>query len=81
MDDRYRVELVELADRTECWVKGRRGWVEPTCPECGEPIRWILDMHSYKYEHGEYVMCHARCVWLPEAFTRERKVAKRQQAR
>lgn len=45
------------------------GWREPTCPECGEPIRWVLDMASWT--SPPHRLAHARCLWLPEAFHRE----------
>ena len=56
--------------------RGRDGWREPVCPECGDPIRWVLDMASFRHDGGRgYVMCHARCVWTPEAFRREARRA------
>lgn len=52
---------------------GHHGHREPVCPECGEPIRWVLDMMSFKlYDGMRFAACHARCVWMPEAFDRER---------
>lgn len=53
---------------------------EPICPECSEPIRWVLDMYSMVRVSdgaaGRFALAHARCVWLPAAFTRERSAAR-----
>jgi hypothetical protein len=46
----------------------RANWGEAVCCECGEPIQWVLNMMSFKYEHGRYLAGHARCLWMPEAF-------------
>ena len=55
-------------------LAGRKGWREPICPECDEPIRWVLDMASFT-SGSDHVMAHARCVWRKWAFTEERKRA------
>lgn len=42
---------------------------EAICCECGEPIRWVLDMFSFKHnERGGFDLGHAWCLWTPEAF-------------
>lgn len=44
-------------------------WREPVCVECGEPIRWVLDMFSFQQNrHGGYDLGHAWCLWTPEGF-------------
>jgi hypothetical protein len=53
-------------------TSGRNGWLEPICPICTTPIAWVLDMMSFNCDEGMFVACHARCVWTPEAFDRER---------
>jgi hypothetical protein len=53
---------------------------EPICVECDKPIRWVLDMVSFDRTEsgdGRFALAHAHCVWLPDAFSRERKIAKR----
>ena len=55
-----------------------RDTTEPLCVECGEPIRWVLDMMSFKHLGGlRYQAGHARCLWRKEAFTVQRKQAQR----
>jgi hypothetical protein len=52
--------------------RGRDGWQEPVCPDCGEGIRYVLDMASWKQDDtGGFVLCHARCVWTREGFITE----------
>lgn len=72
VSDIFRLELD--ADGT-LWQRGREGWHEPVCGVCGDPIRWVLDMASFKQEPSGFVMCHARCVWTKGAFDRERDAA------
>lgn len=54
---------------------------EPICPECQEPVKWVLDMFSFstlsQWDRGGYTLMHARCAWIPSAFTRERTRAKK----
>ena len=47
---------------------------EPICPICNEAIRWCLDMFSFT-TGCDHRLAHARCVWMPEAFDREKKEA------
>lgn len=53
---------------------------EPICPKCKKPIQWVLDMSSFstlsQFRKGGFVLMHARCAWIPSAFTRERTRAK-----
>jgi hypothetical protein len=49
---------------------------EPICPICEEPIRWCLDMFSFTTGYA-HKLAHAHCVWTPEAFDREKKLAKK----
>lgn len=57
-------------------LRGLEGWREPVCGVCRESIRWVLDMASFKSdESGGLVWCHARCVWMPEAFSTEKRRA------
>lgn len=67
---------VEFDDDGTLRQRGRIGWREAKCAECGEPIRWVLDMGSYKHmDDGSFALCHAYCVWLPEAFDKDRAIA------
>jgi hypothetical protein len=45
------------------------------CSVCGEPIMWCLDMFSYTCENP-HRLAHARCVWRPEAFDRQKRLAR-----
>ena len=54
------------------------GWWEAKCAECGEPLRWILDMWSFRIAHARVEAVHARCAWTAEAFTNEAKRAARE---
>lgn len=48
-------------------------WREAVCCECGEPIRWVLDMFSFKHnDRGSFDLGHAWCLWTPEGFDRAR---------
>lgn len=66
---------LEFDDDGTLWQRGREGWREPVCGVCDDPIRWVLDMASFKHEADGFVMCHARCVWTKEAFDTEREAA------
>ncbi len=67
---------LEFDDDGTLHQRGREGWREPVCGVCGDPIRWVLDMASFKDDGGAgFVMCHARCVWTREAFDHERELA------
>ena len=47
-------------------------FMEPTCVKCGEPIHWIVDMHSWvTMPDTSFGLVHAACAWHPEAFKRE----------
>jgi len=54
---------------------GRDDWREPLCSVCLEPIAYVLDMSSFRPDPPGYSLAHARCVWRPEAFDRERELA------
>lgn len=47
----------------------------PLCPICSQKIRWCLDMASFTtgFPHR---LAHARCVWTPEAFRDQAKLAR-----
>lgn len=78
--DPWRVELVERDGVIRCEVTGYDDWVEPICPTCNEPIRWVLDMMSFTTKNGGvFTMTHARCAWTPEGFDTERELAARAQ--
>lgn len=78
MSDPHRIELVERDGVIRCEMSGWDGFVDPICPVCNEPIRWVLDMASFStLEHGVYTLMHARCAWIPEAFDREKREARR----
>lgn len=48
-------------------------WREPVCPECGKPIAWILDMHSWVNVPQGFALVHGGCAWadLPNRGGRE----------
>lgn len=48
---------------------------EQDCAVCGEPIRWCLDMFSYT-TGNPHRLAHARCVWTPEAFDSQKRLAR-----
>lgn len=56
----------------------RDGFQEPVCPTCSQPIRWILDMHSFinNPEGTGLVLVHAWCAWKPDGFDFAKKKAK-----
>lgn len=57
-------------------MRGRDGWQEAVCCECGEPIRWVLDMFSFKNTgDASFALGHARCLWTREAFHEQAKKA------
>lgn len=58
----------------------RADWKEPTCPKCGEPVQWILDIQAHVNVPGGMALAHARCTWLPAAFKREMKLSASLQA-
>jgi hypothetical protein len=43
------------------------GLTDPVCPECGEPIRLMLDLTTF-VATTEQQLAHARCVWRPQVF-------------
>lgn len=52
-------------------------WREAICCECGEPIRWVLDMFSFRHNsRGGYDLGHASCLWTPEGFKKPKRRAK-----
>ena len=55
-------------------LEGRDGPWEANCSECGEPIRWVLDMFSFT-TGPTYRLAHARCVWTPGAFVAQAELA------
>jgi len=60
----------------ELLLMGRDGWYEPTCPVCGEKIRWCLDMFTFSTGHP-FILCHARCSWQPDAFDNQKALSKK----
>jgi hypothetical protein len=71
IDGALTLDAEVLEDRT---LQDAPAW-EPICQECGEPIRWVLDMQSFKsIGGGRYVACHARCVWTAEGFRVQEKL-------
>jgi hypothetical protein len=74
--DHFRIEF---NDAGNLLITGWNGHREPICRVCGEPIPWVLDMMSFstKQDDGCSYAQHAACAWLPEAFTKQRKRAKR----
>jgi hypothetical protein len=57
-------------------IQGHKGFVEPICPRCNEPIAWVLDMMSFaRDDMGGFTAHHARCVWSKDGFTKQRKLA------
>lgn len=48
----------------------RQAFREAICPECGEPIRWMMDMSSFT-SGPRPALAHARCVWRQEGFRTE----------
>jgi len=54
-------ELYRMPDQVICYV-------------CDEPILWCLDMYSYSCTIP-HKLGHARCLWLPEAFENQGKLA------
>ena len=52
----------------------RERWREPVCPECGEPIRWVLDMSSWTSGFPTRLV-HARCAWTKDGFLSEAEKA------
>jgi hypothetical protein len=71
MDDTFRLDFDE--DGHLCII-GRDGWREPICPECGQPIRYVLDMASFTAGYDSK-LAHARCVWRKGGFRREERLA------
>lgn len=44
---------------------------EPVCCKCGNPIAWIIDMHSWiTMPDTSFGLVHAQCAWTSEAFRR-----------
>lgn len=75
-DDPWRIELTIRDGVPRCEVGGDDGWVEPICPACGDPIRWVLDMQSFvRNDHGGLTMTHARCAWTKEGFRTQERLA------
>lgn len=54
-------------------LRGRDGFREPICPECGEPIKWVLDIMSFT-TGPDHRLAHASCLWTAEGI---RRVAER----
>jgi hypothetical protein len=51
-------------------------WREAICCECGQPIKWVLDMFSFKHnDRGGFDLGHAWCLWTPEGFDRAKAKA------
>lgn len=52
-------------------------FVEPLCCECGQPVRWVLDMFSFKSSgRGDFLLGHAECLWTSDGFDKARARAK-----
>jgi len=72
--DKFRPEI---ADDGVLRLVGREDFREAACSVCRQPIRWVLDMFSFRYDPPGYSLAHARCVWTSEAFAREGLAAER----
>ena len=48
---------------------------EPLCAVCEQPIRWFMDMFSFK-PGPDRRLAHARCIMSKEAFRREERQAR-----
>lgn len=49
---------------------------EAKCSECGKPIRWVLDMFSFKTNgRGTFSLGHARCLWTKNGFRTQEALA------
>jgi hypothetical protein len=48
---------------------------EAICPKCGKTINWAMDMYSVEPGPHPRRLCHARCIWKPNAFRRQAEAA------
>lgn len=70
---------ISINDKGELVVGGHKGFVEPKCHVCGEPIQWVLDIMSFVHDKGSYYAGHARCLWTVNGLQTQIKLIKQQE--